>query len=65
MIQLAWDAGMSKMEILRFRIKDIDFERQSITVREGKGRKDRITVLHYVSLKVLSSLFEEPNTSIN
>ena len=45
MIQLAWGAGMRKMEILRLRIKDVDFERQSITVREGKGRKDRITVL--------------------
>tara|TARA_R110000787_G_scaffold240983_1_gene347212 strand:+ start:1222 stop:2193 length:972 start_codon:yes stop_codon:yes gene_type:complete len=45
MIQLAWGAGMRKMEILRLRIKDIDFERQSITVREGKGRKDRVTVL--------------------
>ena len=45
MIQLAWGSGMRKMEILRLRIKDIDFERQSITIREGKGRKDRITVL--------------------
>ncbi len=45
MIQFAWGAGMRKMEILRLRIKDIDFERQSITVREGKGRKDRVTVL--------------------
>lgn len=45
MIQLAWGSGMRKMEILRLRIKDIDFDRQSITIREGKGRKDRITVL--------------------
>ena len=33
------------MEIFRLRIKDIDFERRSIIVREGKGRKDRVTVL--------------------
>lgn len=45
MIQLAWGSGMRKMEILRLRIKDVDFDRQSITIREGKGRKDRITVL--------------------
>ena len=45
MIQLAWGAGMRKMEILRLRIKDIDFDRRCITIREGKGRKGRITVL--------------------
>jgi len=36
---------MRKMEIHRLRIKDIDFERRTITIREGKGRKDRITIL--------------------
>ncbi len=45
MIQLAWGTGMRKIEILRLRVKDIDFERQCITVREGKGRKDRVTLL--------------------
>lgn len=45
MIELAWGAGLRKMEIHRLRIKDIDFERRTITVREGKGRKDRVSVL--------------------
>ena len=45
MVQLAWGTGMRKIEILRLRIKDIDFDRYTITVREGKGRKDRTTVL--------------------
>lgn len=45
MIELAWGAGLRKMEILRLRIKDIDFDRRCIIVRQGKGRKDRITVL--------------------
>lgn len=45
MIQLAWGTGMRKMEILRLRIKDIDFERRTIIVREAKGRKDRVTIL--------------------
>lgn len=45
MIELAWGAGLRKMEILRLRIKDVDFDRQCITVREAKGRKDRVTVL--------------------
>lgn len=45
MVELAWGAGLRKMEILRLRVKDVDFERSCITVREGKGRKDRVTVL--------------------
>ena len=45
MIQLAWGAGLRKIEIHRLRIKDVDFERAEITVREGKGRKDRRTML--------------------
>jgi len=33
------------MEVLRLRIKDVDFGRGEITVREGKGARDRRTVL--------------------
>ena len=36
---------MRKMEALRLRVKDVDFERRLIVVREGKGAKDRITML--------------------
>ena len=42
MIELAWGAGMRKNEILRLRIKDLDFDRRCIIVRQGKGRKDRV-----------------------
>lgn len=45
MIELAWGAGMRKMEVMRLRVKDVDFDRRCIIVREGKGRKDRVTVL--------------------
>jgi integrase len=36
---------MRKMEALRLRVKDVDFDRSLIVVREGKGNKDRITML--------------------
>jgi integrase len=38
-------AGLRLMECLRLRVKDIDFERCEILVREGKGNRDRVTVL--------------------
>ena len=37
--------GLRLLERLRLRVKDLDFERREITVREGKGDKDRVTML--------------------
>ncbi|TDK19970.1 integron integrase [Luteimonas aestuarii] len=42
---LLYGTGMRLMEGVRLRIKDVDFARNEITVREGKGAKDRRTVL--------------------
>ncbi len=43
--QLLYGSGLRLMEALRLRIKDIDFEYFQILVRDGKGAKDRVTVL--------------------
>jgi len=42
---LLYGTGMRLMEGLRLRVKDVDFARQEILVRDGKGGKDRRTVL--------------------
>jgi len=42
---LLYGTGMRIMEGLRLRIKDVDFTRREILVRDGKGGKDRVTVL--------------------
>jgi integron integrase len=42
---LLYGSGLRLLECCRLRVKDIDFERRAITVRDGKGRKDRMTVL--------------------
>jgi integron integrase len=42
---LMYGSGLRLMETLRLRVKDIDFEYAQITVRHGKGDKDRVTVL--------------------
>ena len=42
---LLYGAGLRLLEGLRLRVKDIEFERREIVVRDGKGAKDRITVL--------------------
>ncbi len=43
--QLLYGTGMRLMEGLRLRVKDVDFERREVVVREGKGAKDRVTML--------------------
>jgi integron integrase len=45
MASLLYGAGLRLMECARLRVKDIDFERGEILVRDGKGQKDRVTVL--------------------
>jgi len=43
--KLLYGTGMRLMEGVRLRVKDVDFARNEITVREGKGGKDRRTML--------------------
>jgi integrase len=40
-----YGAGLRRQKTLRLRIKDIDFGRKKIIVRQGKGYEDRITML--------------------
>jgi integron integrase len=45
MVQLMYGCGLRVLEVCRLRIKDVDFGYLQILVRDGKGAKDRITVL--------------------
>lgn len=42
---LLYGAGLRLLECLTLRVKDVDFGRNEIVVRDGKGQKDRVTVL--------------------
>lgn len=45
MASLLYGSGLRLQECLRLRIKDIDFDYHQLTIRSGKGQKDRITLL--------------------
>lgn len=45
MTRLSYGTGLRLLELLRLRVKDVDFGRGQIVVRAGKGGKDRVTVL--------------------
>jgi integron integrase len=63
---ILYGTGMRLMECVRLRVKDIDFERGEILVRDGKGAKDRVTMLPasvvdglQAHLKARRALFDE------
>jgi integrase len=43
--RLLYGSGLRLLESLHMRVKDVDFERLEIAVRDGKGGKDRVTML--------------------
>lgn len=45
MARMLYGTGMRLMECVRLRVKDVNFERNEIIVRDGKGGKDRVTML--------------------
>ncbi len=45
MASLLYGTGMRLMECVRLRVKDVDFARREILIRDGKGAKDRVTML--------------------
>ncbi|MBI1892371.1 MAG: integron integrase [Burkholderiales bacterium] len=53
MARLMYGTGMRLMECLTLRVKDVDFVRREIIIREGKGFKDRVTMLPLVLVEPL------------
>jgi integron integrase len=58
MASLMYGAGLRLMECVRLRVKDVDFDGGSIRVRDGKGRKDRVTMLPAATTVTLRSHIE-------
>jgi site-specific recombinase XerD len=57
-IALAYSTGMRVSEICNLKISDIDSQRMIITIRQSKGRKDRIVALSPAILEMLRSYFK-------
>lgn len=45
MASMTYGGGLRLLECLRLRVKDIDFDRAEILIRDGEGQKDRVTML--------------------
>jgi integron integrase len=51
---LLYGSGLRLMECLRLRVKDVDMGARQVTVRSGKGNKDRVTVLAQSTIQALN-----------
>ena len=58
-LRLLYGSGMRLAEAQKLRVKDLDFEQQTITVRGGKGDKDRVTILPASLAEPLRQLLDE------
>jgi len=60
--RLLYGTGLRLMEGVRLRVKDIDFARNEITVRDGKGMNDRVTLLPQSLIRPLELQLERTAT---
>lgn len=56
---LMYGAGLRLMEVVRLRVKDVDFGQNHLLIREAKGNKDRVTVLPETLVKGLRTQIDE------
>ena len=73
MAKLLYGSGLRVSECLNLRIKDVDFERSEILVRDSKGNKDRLTMLpqsiigpleeHLIGIRVLHTQDQKNNVA--
>jgi integrase len=59
MANMLYGTGMRLMECVRLRVKDVDFERHEIIVRDGKGNKDRVTMLPSITAPLLQTHLQQ------
>jgi len=57
-IQLLYGSGLRVTECLRLRVQDVDLQRSALTVHDGKGRKDRQTLLSPMLVEPLQTTME-------
>jgi integrase/recombinase XerD len=72
MLEMLYSTGMRRMELLRLRLFDVDKKHGLVTIREGKGRRDRIVPVgeralfwfeHYLSI-TRNKIVKQPDDSV-
>ncbi|MEX2461484.1 MAG: tyrosine-type recombinase/integrase [Paenibacillaceae bacterium] len=56
---LTYSAGLRVSEVVRLKLQDLDTERKTVCIRQGKGRKDRLTLLSDSALTIVRQYVEQ------
>ena len=64
MLMLTYSAGLRKQEVLNLRVSDLNFERKTIFVKNGKGGKDRFTFLSEIAMRYLRKYLAQNDLSL-
>lgn len=56
---MVYSSGLRFGEVVRLKLLDIDYERMLVKVCQGKGKKDRISILSKIALKVIEVYIKE------
>lgn len=59
MLQILYSSGLRVSELINLKINDINFFRKIVTVREGKGKKDRVTIISEIVLENINKYLAE------
>lgn len=57
-VGIIYACGLRVSEVVNLKIKDVDFERKMLTIRQGKGKKDRVTLLPTSLISQLKPIIE-------
>jgi site-specific recombinase XerD len=63
-LYLTYSAGLRVSEVVRLEFTDVDQERKLILIRQGKGRKDRYTLLSEIALNVLTEYIQKSGDDV-
>jgi len=63
-LTLIYSAGLRVGEVVRLKKKDIDPDRHVIHIRQGKGKKDRYTVLSHVAYELLTQYMVKESINV-
>lgn len=63
-LYLTYSSGLRVSEVVRLRLQDFDQERKTLHIRQGKGRKDRLTLLSDTALEVFLRYYQQEKPEI-
>nr|WP_253300456.1 tyrosine-type recombinase/integrase [Paenibacillus lautus] len=58
-LYLTYSSGLRVGEVVRLKTQDIDFERKTLRVSQGKGRKDRLTLLSETAMDIVQPYLQQ------